>query len=762
MGPREITLLATLTVMLSISACGGRPQSGEGTQAATQPSAQGPFRWTSIGPTIIAATGNDYDKASSSGRVSALVLTSTQLIAATANGGIWARPSSAGPWFPMTEGLANLSFGAIAVAPTDPKILYAATGEAHDCIDCGSGDDIYRSTDAGQTWIALKSVPNTAGAVAMQSAGIAVDPVDPNTVWTSNTLGVFRSDNGGQSWSPIWSSKSTSYWGSANPPIVDLKLDPKSPSVAYFTDRRYIWKFDPKGTPQLTNSVSVPKPTQYAEQNPETSYVIAIAFSPSKPDTMYASYAYSGNFRYGCLAGLYRSDNHGATWHEISVKAAEDYFSSIYGYGYGTGCQGWYDNVISVDPLNENDVVVGGIVTVNIDSTSLTSPVITNLTKRSGNHPDQHTLLFDASGNLYVGSDGGVWRYPHAALSSNSSEQGENLSSGLVVTQFSQGGTWLRAGALLAGSQDNGTELYSSTAGQWQWTRVAMGDGGYTGVSARNSSVIYHEYYQGTIERSVDLGHSWITIMPPFISTGAVAWVMPYLVDPAAPDTLVAGADGEVFVTSSGGLPANRNGQGTWAVLKGSDSTGLGTISSIDQRGSAAQLIAGDINGLVAWTLDSGAHWTTWQAPAATGYQPPYEPSVDLVQFDANDSNVMYVAYSYADSPFTPHLVRVQTLNANPPQDYSSGLGAPVRALLQTEYGLFAGTDRGVYFRNTAGQSWTRDASDGKSATIPSVPVVDLKLQPGSDPSLACIVALTHGRGAWRSNAIKYVTGQAQ
>ena len=169
-------------------------------------------------------------------------------------------------------------------------------------------------------------------------------------------------------------------------PIIDLKLDPDNPQIAYFTDRRQILKYDPSAAPNPLSDISVPGPTAFEYQYPSTTYAIAIAVAPH--GVLYASYAYTGNFREGCLAGLYRSADSGAHWVQVTVPAASDYLSSNYAYhGNTPGCQGWYDNVLAVDPLNANHVVAAGVAIADFDVTDPANPTQRNLSDVSHVHP---------------------------------------------------------------------------------------------------------------------------------------------------------------------------------------------------------------------------------------------------------------------------------------------------------------------------------------------------------------------------------------
>jgi len=720
---------------------------GSGANAAEGaiPPDAAPFQWVSIGPTFIEPTGADYDKIGSSGRVSNIIVLPSGILAATANGGVWKRDAASDVWSPITDTQPDLAFGAVAAAPSNPNIIYAGTGEDHASLDCGFGEDVYKSTDGGSTWRTLAPLPGLARAGWMQTSSIVIDPADADVVWLGGTLGVYRSDNGGLSWSTIMVPDATLPDGtSAAAPIVDLKLNPSNSKVAYFTDRRHIMKYDPSATPALVD-VSVPAPTNFEKDHPYTTYAIALAIAPSNGNVLYASYAFTGNFSYGCLAGLFKSTNGGIKWQQIEVPATSDYLSDAYFYrDDSTGCQGWYDNVLTVDPLDPNHLVAAGVAVADFAVNSVTSPTQRNLSDISRVHPDHHALAFDTAGNLYDGSDGGVWYFPHSAFSSGSTETGQNLSRGLSVTQFSSGGSWLPDGSFFAGSQDNGTELYSLGTGGWTWKRLAMGDGGYTAADPRNSNILYHEYYEGQIERSENHGATWTGIAPPFNGQD-VSWVMPFVMDPSNARRMYAGAD-QVFVSTTGGVPTISAPGWNTALTQG-----FTAITSIDEKPGGDELVVGDSQGKVAYTFDSGTKWHYLQ----------FSGPIRVAKVDPFAAGTILVGYLDQTHPFTGHLTRITGANTSTPvqANWDLGIGAPIDSLLLTRAVIFAGTDRGVYIRKRVDDSWSHQTSTQGAPAVPSVPVVDLKLLAPSSGggTTGIIVALTHGRGAWRSNDIKYL-----
>src|SRR4029079_455351 len=148
---------------------------------------------------------------------------------AQVNGGVWKTDDFGLTWHPIFDDQPTQSVGAIAVAPSDPSIIYLGSGEFLHRPDLSVGDGVYRSTDAGKTWTHL-GLPD-----AQQIPQIAVDPRNPNRVFAAvlghpygpnDQRGVFRSLDGGKTWTRV-------LYRDVNTGASDVEIDPKHPEVVY-------------------------------------------------------------------------------------------------------------------------------------------------------------------------------------------------------------------------------------------------------------------------------------------------------------------------------------------------------------------------------------------------------------------------------------------------------------------------------------------------------------------------------------------------
>ena len=258
------------------------------------------------------------------------------------NGGVWKTTNAGRTWTPIFDEVKVGSIGAIAVAPSDPNVIYVGSGEADMRSNISQGNGMYKSSDGGKTWEHI-------GLDDSQAIGrVLVDPHDPNRVFVAALghpyganaeRGVFRSTDGGRTWQKV-------LYKDENTGAIDLSLDPRDAKVIYaamWRTRRPPWNVYP---PASGPGSGVFKSTdggdhwqQLATGLPSDGVGrIGVAVAPSNGNVVYALV----DARQG---GVYRSDDAGATWH------LADNEQRIWG-------RGWYFGGITVDPKNSDVVYV--------------------------------------------------------------------------------------------------------------------------------------------------------------------------------------------------------------------------------------------------------------------------------------------------------------------------------------------------------------------------------------------------------------------
>jgi photosystem II stability/assembly factor-like uncharacterized protein len=256
------------------------------------------------------------------------------------NGGVWETTDTGRTWKPIFDGQPIATVGALAVAPSDPRILYVGSGEADMRSDIAQGDGAYKSTDGGRTWSHL-------GLRDTQQIGrILVDPRDANRVFVAALghpygpnaeRGVFRTTDGGRSWEKV-------LFKDADTGAIDLAFRPGDPRVIYaslWQTRRPPWSvYPPSNGPGSGLYKSIDGGTTWTAITgggfPAHPGRIGLALAPSRPDRVYAMVD-------ATEGGLYRSDDGGTTW----IHASGD--RRIWG-------RGWYFGGVAVEPRDPDTV----------------------------------------------------------------------------------------------------------------------------------------------------------------------------------------------------------------------------------------------------------------------------------------------------------------------------------------------------------------------------------------------------------------------
>ncbi|HUX10216.1 MAG TPA: glycoside hydrolase, partial [Terriglobia bacterium] len=240
------------------------------------------------------------------------------------DGGVWKSTDYGRTWHPIFDQEPTQSIGAIAVAPSDPKILYVSSGEGLQRPDLSVGDGIYKSTDAGRTWTHLGLRDG------QQIPALAVDPHNPDRVFAAvlghpfgpnAERGIFRSTDGGKTWKKV-------FYVNQNTGGDDVAIDPANPNIVYAT----LWEAR-QGPWEDHNSYGgteggIFKSTdggdtwhRLANGLPKGLVQAYIAIAPSQPSRLYATVATNleGGYQTGHGLGIYRSDDAGATWRRATT-----------------------------------------------------------------------------------------------------------------------------------------------------------------------------------------------------------------------------------------------------------------------------------------------------------------------------------------------------------------------------------------------------------------------------------------------------------
>ena len=674
--------------------------------------------WKSIGPRPTNPTGNNV----TSGRISAIAVDprdNNVVYLGAAEGGVWKTTDGGANWTPLTDDQPSLASGSIALDPQNPDIVYVGTGEENFAFDNYYGAGILKSTDGGRTWTNL---PGTFLRDAIGSLG--VHPTDSNILVCASQRGIWQSSDAGNSWTLTLAGAAgtAAFFDPSNGDSVWAALGTVTGNsrngVYHSTDAGLTWtQVTGTGTTGSLPSTGVGR--------------IALAMAPSSPATMYAQVAGPRTTVNGVatalLLGIYKTTDAGLTWTRLNPGV---FASSL-------GSQLWYYNVIRISPTDPNLVWAGGLGLIRSRDGGITwdSPPQVGA-NRTQIHVDFHYLAFTADGSkLYLGNDGGMYSTVNAGAAA-SQINWTSLNYTLALTQFYPGmsmdpGT---SGVLIAGAQDNGTQLFD---GGSAWNNVTCGDGGFTLMDPSFPDLAFGACQNIDIRRVVGLnsGATWAQTIFGIDQTDATSFISPMAMDPSNPQTLYFGTYR---------LWQSQDSGGAWAAAS-PDLTGgnRGTLETIAIAPSDPNTVyIGTSNARVQATGDAlkgaGASWSDRSAglPAR---------SVTHIAVDPIDASTAYVTFSGFPSPLDlPGHVYKTTNRGATWTDISGNLPSiPVNDILpdpDVPNTLYLGTDAGVMISTDGGNSWS---SLGNG--LPRVVVMSLAM----GRKTRVLRAATHGRSVW-------------
>ena len=646
------------------------------------------------------------------------------------NGGVWKTDDVGRTWQPFFDQQPTGSIGALAIAPSDPNVIYVGSGEGLHRPDLAVGDGMYKSTDAGKTWRHLGLSD------AQQIPAILVDPRDPNRVFVAvlghpygpnAERGVFRSTDGGATWQKV-------LYKDENTGAVDLAFDPTNPRTVYavlWAAREGPWENGAWNGPtsglfkstdggetwqQLTGGLPTPA---------EGLGRIGIAIAPSDPRRMYALVE-------ARPSALYRSDDAGTSWRRVNTE------NRINGRASDFAC-------VRVDPNNKDLIYVADTSTYRSTDGGQTFTAF----KGAPGGDDYHTIWINPLNPqiILLAADQGATITVNGGRTWSSWYNQPTAQFYHVITD-NRFPYWV-----YGGQQESGSAAVVSRSDFGQitfrdWHTVGVEEYGYVAPDPLNPNNIYG----GKVSRFDQTTGEVQQVGPSVLRGGKYRFLrtMPLIFSPVDPHALYLGSQ-VLFKTMSGGhswdvispdLTREKYdvapSVGVFSDEARKQATRRGVIYAIAPSHLDVNVIwAGTDDGLIHVTRDGGKTWNNVTPPELT-------PWSKVSQLDAShfDDLTVYAAINrFRLDDLKPHIYRThdggktwkEIVNGLPDGPVNTVREDPVRKGL-----LFAGTELAVYVSLDDGDRW-----EPLRLNMPAISIRDLVIHAND------VVVGTHGRGFW-------------
>ena len=658
--------------------------------------------------------------------------------AATASGGVWMSSDGGTSWKSVWDDQPISSIGSIAVAPSDPNVVYVGAGEANIRGNVAAGNGIYKSIDGGKTWTHVWKQEGQIGTMAVhpKNADVAYAAVLGHAFGPNPERGVYRTRDGGRTWQQVLKKD-------VDTGASDVAIDPSNPNTVFaglWQARRFPWDMQ-SGGPGSGLYVSRDGGDTWKQLTsglPDGIWgKVGVAVAPSDSRRVYALIESE-------KGGLYRSDDGGDSWELASANRA-------------LRQRAWYYSTLTVHPQNPNEVWFPQVPMLKTIDGGKTIENVKGLF-----HGDHHDLWFDPANpkRIIVANDGGV------NISTNGGTSW--FSPPLPISQFYHVSVDNRRPDHVAGAmQDLGTAQGPSDSlargiHLTDWHDVGGGEAGHVYSDPSDPNIVYAGEYLGIITRYDHRTRESRNVSAwPENPSGLggegmryrFQWTAPITGSPFDPKVVYHGAQ-VIFRTRDGGqswtaisadLTRNDKSKQKWTggPITG-DNTGVetyGTVFAIAESPKQKGLIwAGSDDGLVHVTTDEGRNWKNVTA-AMPGF--PEWGTVSMIEPSSFDANTAYVVVdAHRLDNMRPYLYKTSDLGGTWKR-IDGGLESDVylhavREDPEKRGQLYLGTERGVMFSTDDGQTWR-----SLQLNLPTVAVHDLQVKDGD------LVVGTHGRSLW-------------
>jgi photosystem II stability/assembly factor-like uncharacterized protein len=687
------------------------------------------LRWRNIGPF----------RGGRSNAVSGVIGNDNLYYCGYTGGGLWKTEDAGLNWRNISDGqFKSSTIGDIAVAESDPNVIYVGTGEhAVRGVMTTYGDGVYKSVDAGKTW------KNVGLEKTRHISDVIVHPSNPEVVYvaaqgplhgSSPDRGVYKSTDGGSTWRKV-------LYVDENAGASSLTMDRHNPRILYaatWQHRRLPWKVESGGPGCAIWKSSDGGETwkKLSEGLPKEMGKIGVSVSPANPNRVFAIVEAEKS-----KAGLYRSDNGGESWTLLSTDQ-------------NITSRSWYYMEVFADPINADIVyVLNAPMTRSIDGGRTFSTI------RVG-HGDTHDLWINPRNNqnIILGDDGG------GEISFNAGRSWSTQGNQPTAQFYRVNTDNLFPYRVYGGQQDNSSVVISSRTNGFgiersDWFEGPGCESAYIAFDPNNPEVMLGGCYQGLIEaldtrtqeRKDVMAYSSLNLAnPPKQMKYRFNWNAPIITSPHDPKVIYHTGN-VVFRTRDGGLnwdkisPDLTRNDTTKQDIGGGPLTNEGAGGEnyntiyylIESSLEKGVIYTGSDCGLVYVTRDDGRTWTNITPPDLA------ECMIHSIETSAHEAGTAYISASrYKFNDFASYTYKTTDYGKTWTK-IATGIDADdflkvIREDKKVKGLLYGGAERGFYISYDGGMQWNR-----LQLNLPVVPVTDLQIRNND------LVASTAGRAFW-------------
>lgn len=658
----------------------------------------------------------------------------------TVGGGVWRTKDAGQSWENLTDNYFGGTIGAVAVAPSDPNVIYVGEGEQTLRNNVSSGWGVWRSTDAGTSWkhigltdsrhiSRIRIHPKNADVVYVAAMG---------NLWKPNEMrGIFRSTDGGTTWKKILYINSSTMAG-------DLVMDPNNPRILYaamWNMKRNGYRMDSGGPDsKLWKSTDGGDTWENLSDKPGMpkgiNGIIGVTVSPVNSSRVWSIIENTE------APGIYRSDDAGSTWTRVNQDRA-------------LLQRAWYYCRIYADSQNEDKVFVMNV------SYGVSKDGGKTFELKDAPHGDHHDLWIDPTNNqrMAIADDGGA---------QVSNDGGENWTTyhNQPTAQFYRVSTDNAFPYHILGAQQDNTSVRiphrtsGNSISEKDWVALSIGESAHLAPDPLNPSIIYGSDYKGYMSmQNLENSQERSTNVWPDLPAGSGVEVMKYRFNWNYP-LVFSKHDPKKLFAGSNHLHTTTNGGQSWQEIspdltRGEPETIKSSGGPITQDNTGAEYYAnifviaespftkdeiwtGSDDGLLHVTTDGGKNWKNVTPPTSPKHN--MWNSIEVNPFVKGGAYAVATSYKFGD--YTPYIYKTsdygktwtQITQGIPSEEFAR----VVRADLKRPGLLYAGTEKGMWISFDDGASW-----NSFKLNIPPVPIADIAVKNDN------LIAATHGRGFW-------------